>query len=138
MARSEITQDRMRFPHDGAVIVDDRNTTMRVHGRELGRIEAAESTASFDMPMREPELTDKPHELLHIEGTASSPDGQHLGANLFSRQFRTAADPRPARPGRASAGLPADRPAEARSGLDKAADLSPAAFAARRAVDAAA
>jgi len=31
---------------------------MRVHGRELGRIEAAESTASFDMPMREPELAD--------------------------------------------------------------------------------
>jgi hypothetical protein len=82
MARSEITQDRMRFPHDRAVIVDDRNATMRVHGRELGRIEVAESTAGFDVPMFKPQLAHQPHDLLQVEGTAPSPDRQHFEPKL--------------------------------------------------------
>jgi len=55
---------------------------MRVHGRELGRIEAAESTASFDMPMFKAQLANQPHDLLQVEGTAPSPDRQHLDTAL--------------------------------------------------------
>src|SRR3979490_2674958 len=74
MARGQIAQDRVRLPHDHAVIVDDRDATVRIHGPELGRIEAAELTAGFDMPMFKPQLANQPHDLLQVEGTAPSPD----------------------------------------------------------------
>src|SRR5689334_17689601 len=114
MARGQIAQDRVRFPYDHAVIVDDRDVTVRVHGPELGRIEAAELTARFDMPMFESQLVDQPHDLLQVEGTAPSPDCQH-------RALRSEGGPRPARPGRASAGLPAGLAAAARRGPCRAA-----------------
>ena len=59
MARGQIAQDRVRLPHDHAVIVDDRDATVRIHGPELGRIEAAELNrrlryADVQAPVRQP------------------------------------------------------------------------------------
>jgi hypothetical protein len=82
MARGQIAQDRVRLPYDHAVIVDHRDATVRIHGPELGRIEAAELTAGFDMPMFKPQLANQPHDLLQVEGTAPSPDRQHFAPKL--------------------------------------------------------
>src|SRR6266508_642846 len=41
----EIAKDRMRFPHHRSVVVDDGDTTVRVHRAEFRRIEAAEGAA---------------------------------------------------------------------------------------------
>jgi hypothetical protein len=67
---------------------------MRVHGRELGRIEAAESTASFDMPMFKAQLANQPHDLLQVEGTAPSPDRQHFAPKLPHHTPRRGVAPR--------------------------------------------
>jgi hypothetical protein len=57
----------MRFPYAGAVVVDDRNATMRVHRPEFERIETSKLTAGFDMPVLDLELANQPHDLLEVE-----------------------------------------------------------------------
>ena len=94
MARGQIAQDRVRLPHDHAVIVDDRDATVRIHGPELGRIEAAELTAGFDMPMFKPQFANQPQDLLQVEGTAPPPDRQHFEPKLPRHTRRAAVAPR--------------------------------------------
>jgi len=94
MARGQIAQDRVRLPHDHAVIVDDRDATVRIHGPELGRIEPAELTAGCDVPMFKPQLAHQPHNLLQVEGTAPSPDRQHFEPELPQHTRHAALAPR--------------------------------------------
>jgi hypothetical protein len=68
----------MRFPNDRAIVVDDGNAAMWVHCPEFGRVEAAEPTAGFDVPMFNAQLADQPHDFLEVERAPPSPDCQHV------------------------------------------------------------
>ena len=72
----------MRFPHDGAVIVDDGNLAVWIHSAELGRVQSAEPPTRLNMLVWQFEFFNQPHYLLQIERTAAPPDCQHMVSPL--------------------------------------------------------
>ena len=67
MARGQITKNSVRFPYDGIAIPDHGDAAMRIHRKEVRRIEPAEGAAGVDMLVRQFELADQPHDLLDVE-----------------------------------------------------------------------
>ncbi len=65
--RRQITQDRLRFPDNGATVVDHRHPSVRIHRQKLGCIVEAEIAASGNMLVGQPQLPDQPHDFLEIE-----------------------------------------------------------------------
>src|SRR4051812_9185176 len=77
MTRRQVAQDRMRLPNNHAVVVDDRDLAVRVHGAKLRRVQPAELPARLDVPVHELQFADQPHDFLQIERALSTPDREH-------------------------------------------------------------
>jgi hypothetical protein len=67
IARGEITQDGVGFPHHGFAIPDHGHPAVRIHGQEVWPIEPAKVAARIDMFVRETKLADQPHHFLDVE-----------------------------------------------------------------------
>jgi hypothetical protein len=69
-----------------------------VHRPERVRIKSAELTASINVPVFNPQLTNQPHDLLYVERTAASPNREHPKKNSIvrdptkTRGFRKSSD----------------------------------------------
>jgi len=48
----------VRLPDDGAVVVDHRHPSVRIHCQKFGRIVEAEIAASRNLLVRQPQLPD--------------------------------------------------------------------------------
>src|SRR5882762_7336257 len=77
IACRQVAQNRMRLPDDNTIVVDDRDLAVRVHGAKFVRVETTEPSADFDVPVRQMQFADQPHDFLQIEGAPSSPDRKH-------------------------------------------------------------
>ena len=80
VARREIAQDRVGFPHHEAIVVDHGDPPVRIHGEERGIVQSAECAAGVDVGVWQAELADEPQGLLHVERAAASPDAEHLSS----------------------------------------------------------
>src|SRR5579859_3458725 len=77
----EITNDGVRFPEQKAVIFfERRHQPVRVHGEISWLAVLAELSADIDALMRQTELADRPHDLLHIRRSVTAPDFDHDSA----------------------------------------------------------
>src|SRR5262249_6749850 len=74
VARGEIAQNGVGFPHRGVAVANDRNAAMGIHGEKSRIIEPAEAAAAIDMLVRQFQLADQPHHLLAVERAAPLPD----------------------------------------------------------------
>jgi hypothetical protein len=70
----------MRLPNRRVPVLEHGDTAVRVHRTEGGLVQPAETAAGGHMLILEPELANEPKHLLHIEGTAASPNSQHDNA----------------------------------------------------------
>src|ERR1043166_732841 len=77
VARREVAQDRVGFPHRRLAVDNHGHAAVRVHGAERGCVEPAEGAAQFNMTVREAQLAHEPHDLLHVERTLAAVDGEH-------------------------------------------------------------
>ena len=74
----EIAHDRVRFPqHEAVVLLERRHQRVRIHRQVERLLGAAERAADVDALVREVELADRPHHLLHVDGRVPPPDLQH-------------------------------------------------------------
>jgi hypothetical protein len=63
----EIAHDRVRFPQQEAVLFfERRHQAVGVHGEIGGLLVLAEDAADVDALVRQRELADRPHHLLHV------------------------------------------------------------------------
>ena len=75
--RREVAHDRVRFPQQEAVLFERRHQAVGVHGEIGGLLVLAEGAADVDALVRQLELADRPHHLLHVDRGVSPPDFDH-------------------------------------------------------------
>src|SRR5215471_5462807 len=63
----EVAHDRVRFPQQEAVLFERRHQAVGVHGEIGGLLVLAEGAADVDALVRQLELADRPHNLLHVD-----------------------------------------------------------------------
>jgi hypothetical protein len=78
--RREVAHDRVRFPQQEAVLFERRHQAVGVHGEIGGFLVLAEGAADVDALVRQLELADRPHHLLHVDRGVSPPDFDHGSA----------------------------------------------------------
>src|SRR4051812_30307631 len=98
MTRRQVAQDRMRLPNNHAIVVDDRDLAVRVHGAKLRRVQAAELPACLDVPVHELQFADQPHDFLQIERALSTPDREHWLPRWRRRPSSSARNNSPKKP----------------------------------------
>jgi hypothetical protein len=73
----EVAHDRVRFPQQESVLFERRHQAVGVHGEIGGLFVLAEGAADVDALVRQLELADRPHHLLHVDRGVSPPDFDH-------------------------------------------------------------
>ena len=98
VARGEIANDAVGFPQREIAVLQRGHQAIGIE-REIGRLLiAAEFPADVDALVLEPELTDRPHHLLHVGRGVAPPNFQHpflpfcSVSACFSGGVRTNAD----------------------------------------------
>ena len=72
VARCQVTENGVRFPHCQIAILDDRHTNKWVQRPKRRLVQSAESAASRNMFMEEPQFADQPQDLLNVARAATS------------------------------------------------------------------
>src|SRR5262249_32564135 len=67
----------VRFPWQEVVLFERRHQAVGVHGEIGGLLVLAEGAADVDALVRQLELADRPHHLLHVDRGIASPDLDH-------------------------------------------------------------
>src|SRR5262245_56595734 len=75
--RREVAHDGIRFPQQEFILLQRRHQAVRVHRQICGLVVLAERTANIDALVWEAELANRPHHLLHVDGSVSPPDFDH-------------------------------------------------------------
>src|SRR5262249_47632428 len=102
-----------RFPQQEAVLFfERRHQAVGVHGEIGGLLVLAEGAADVDALVRQLELADRPHHLLHVDRGVSPPDLDHgsafrslVIATLSSRPFIASSRQKTSRAWRRKAGI---------------------------------
>ena len=75
--RGEIAHDRVRFPEDEIILFERGHEPVGIHRQIGGLVVLAEWPADIDPLIRDAELADGPHHLLHVDRGIPPPDFEH-------------------------------------------------------------